>query len=165
MDKLNSITDKDYRMMIVGYAANKGYSKNTESFEYLISQSSFSEKTILIPEVSHDKIGDYYNQADAFIMTSIQEGQPVSAMEAACCGLPIFSTRCGGVEDYVDEDIGRIYNVTDVEGMARGLKDFLEENIVFDPEMIRNKVISKFGKKEFIKKFSEAFYGVMNEGN
>lgn len=100
---------------------------------------------------------DIYNKADAFIMTSIQEGQPVSVMEAACCGLPVFSTRCGGVEDYIDEKMGRIYNITDYSGMAQGLKEYLEGDIEFDPNYIRNVVISKFGKDAFIKNFTNAF--------
>jgi glycosyltransferase involved in cell wall biosynthesis len=106
-------------------------------------------------------IGKVFNRADAFVMTSIQEGQPVSAMEAACCGLPIFSTRCGGVEDYVDEKIGRIYNVTDYEGMAQGLKDFLEGKITFDSQYIRSQIVKQFGKKAFVANFTTAFDGVI----
>ena len=96
-------------------------------------------------------------------MTSIQEGQPVSAMEAACCGLPIFSTRCGGVEDYVDEKMGRIYSVVDCEGMTQGLKEYLEGDIEFDAHHIRQQVIEKFGNKAFVEKFTNAFHQVINE--
>lgn len=162
MNRLTKITTTDYRVMIVGYAANKGYSKAPEVFENKIMNSYFAEKVELIPEVPHSEIAGVYNRADAFIMTSIQEGQPVSAMEAACCGLPIFSTRCGGVEDYVTEEIGRIYNMMDVESFANGLKDFIEGRITFDSEIIRNKIISKFGKEAFVTKFTNVFNDVIS---
>ena len=94
-------------------------------------------------------------------MTSIQEGQPVSAMEAGCCGLPIFSTMCGGVEDYVTEDIGRIYPIMDCEGFAAGLKDFLEGKIQFDNRHIRETVVGKFGKRAFVENFTRVLQDVI----
>ena len=149
MNRLKEITEKPFKIIIVGYAANKGYSKDREGFESKVNASKFVDCVELIPEVPHDQIGGVLCRADAFVMTSIQEGQPVSAMEAACCGMPIFSTRCGGVEDYVDDKMGRIYAVTDVEGMATGLKEYLEGKIEFDSKYIRNKVVERFGSEAF----------------
>ena len=161
MNRLTEITEKDFCVMIVGYGANKGYSKNEEELEEKIYQSKFANKAELIPAVSHENMVDVFNQADAFVMTSIQEGQPVSAMEAACCGLPIFSTRCGGVEDYVDDAMGRIYDVSDVDGMANGLKGFLEGQILFDSMYIRKQIIAMFGREKFTREFANAFLKVI----
>lgn len=157
MDRLCEITVEAFNIMIVGYASNSGYSKDVEKFEEDIQKSKFYKNTSLIREIPHSEIQKVYNKADAFVMTSIQEGQPVSALEAACCGLPIFSTRCGGVEDYVDESIGRIYDVDDIEGFAQGLKEFIESSMVFNQEHIREKVVGLFGKKVFLSKFKEVF--------
>lgn len=162
MNRLTEITDSPFKVMIVGYGSNKGYSSNVEEFEEQIKNSKFADKAIMIPSVPHDQIGETLNKADAFIMTSIQEGQPVSAMEAACCGLPIFSTRCGGVEDYVDSKMGRIYDIIDCEGMAQGLKDYLEDKLTFDPEYIRNQVVNRFGRKAFVECFTNAFNKIIN---
>ena len=105
-----------------------------------------------------DEMNDMYNRADAFVMTSIQEGQPVSALEAACCGLPVFSTRCGGVEDYVGDDIGMIFDIADSEGMAQGLKCFLEGKKKYDSVVIRSKTIQRFGREgEEDRTFEKAF--------
>lgn len=163
MNRLTEITDCPFKVMIVGYGSNKGYSKNIDEFEDQIRTSKFADRAIMIPSVPHEEIGAVLNKADAFIMTSIQEGQPVSAMEAACCGLPIFSTRCGGVEDYVDENMGRIYSVCDSESMAQDLKDFLEGNLSFDPIYIRNRVVSRFGNERFVYNFSHAFHSVIEK--
>ena len=162
MEKLTEISLKDFRILIVGYGANKGYSKGIEEFENAIRNTTFADKTELIREVSHEKMNEYYNRADAFVMTSIQEGQPVSAMEAACCGLPVFSTRCGGIEDYIDNENGRIYNMNDVEAMAKGLCDYLSGSIVFDPLTVRRKVVEKYGKDSFSAIFCSAFSGIIN---
>ncbi len=162
MNRLTEITDRDFRVKIVGYASNKGYSKNAEVLEQKIRDSAFADKAELIPAVPHEQLQKVYQDSDVFVMTSIQEGQPVSAMEAACCGLPVFSTRCGGVEDYVDDTMGRIYAVTDAEGMAQGLKDYLEGRIRFDSEHIRKSVVERFGKDAFVQHFTEAFSSVID---
>ena len=157
MNRLTEITKIPFKVLIVGYGSDKGYSKKPEVLEQKVKNSKFADCAELIPEVSYNEMAYIYGRADAFIMTSIQEGQPVSALEAACCGLPIFSTMCGGVEDYVTEDIGRIYKVTDKESFAYGLKAYLEGRISFDSEHIRRQIINMFGKKVFVEKFSKAF--------
>lgn len=162
MNRLVSLTPVPFHVLIVGYASNKGYSEGVEAFEARIRSSAFADRAELIPEVPHDSISSVYHRADAFIMTSVQEGQPVSAMEAACCGLPVFSTRCGGVEDYVDDSIGRIYPVDDAEGMARGLCDYVEERISFDPEHIRRAVVDRFGREAFRRTFCAAFSEIID---
>lgn len=161
MDRLAQISDVPFKVMIVGYAANKGYSQDKEGFERAIMASAFADRTELIPEVPHDQLAACLHKADAFIMTSIQEGQPVSAIEAACCGLPVFSTRCGGVEDYVDDSMGRIFPVTEVEGFAEALLQFLKGELSFDSEHVRKHVIERFGKKEFVRLMTEVFTEVI----
>jgi len=161
MERLTKIADKPFKVLVAGYGANKGYAKNIDSLENKLRSSAFSDRLELIASVPRDRIASIYQRSDAFVMTSIQEGQPVSAMEAACCGLPIFSTKCGGVEDYVTDEIGRLYGITDSEGMAEGLNDFLNGEICFDPESIRNIVVNLFGRKAFTNKFTETFMSVI----
>ena len=160
MNHLTKITKIPFKVIVAGYGSNKGYSQNVEALEEKLKSSDFNDRLEMIRSVPRNELSDVYNRADCFVMTSIQEGQPVSALEAACCGLPVFSTRCGGVEDYVDEKIGRIYNITDYESFAQGLKQFLEEKIVFNKTYIRNTIINKFGKAAFIKNFVNYFESI-----
>lgn len=162
-NRLTEITEVPFKVMVVGYGSNKGYSKNSEELEEKIRNSKFFNRTEMIPEVQHDKIQEIYRRADVFVMTSIQEGMPVSALEAACCGLPIFSTMCGGVEDYVNDKIGRIYKIIESESFANGLKDYLEGKLCFDNQYIRDYVISKYGKKAFVKRMTRLFNDVIDE--
>lgn len=160
-NRLTEITTCPFKVMIVGYGANKGYSKNAELLENKLKLSKFAYCLELIPEVGRDKIHEVYGNADAFVMTSVQEGMPVSALEAGCCGLPIFSTMCGGVEDYVDDKIGRIYKIVDSESFAQGLRDYLEGKIVFDSEYIRNYIVERYGTEAFVENITEAFNSVL----
>lgn len=152
MEDLRNIATKPFRVIIAGYGANKGYSQGVDEFVKQVNDSAISDIVEMIPEVSRGEISALYNRADAFVMTSIQEGQPVAALEAASCGLPIFSTRCGGVEDYVDDSVGRIVGILEHEKLAGYLNDFLDGKLVFDGAHIHDVITSKYGKKEYIRK-------------
>ncbi len=162
-NRLTQITDVPFKVMVVGYNANKGYSQNAELLEKKLQNSLFSSHLELLPAVSRKDMPKVYARADAFVMTSIQEGMPVSALEAACCGLPIFSTMCGGVEDYVDDTMGRIFKIIDCESFAQSLKAYLEDQITFDAAHIRQQVINRFGKKAFTQNMASIFNSVIDK--
>lgn len=161
-NRLTQITDVPFKVKVVGYNANKGYSQNAEELEQKLKNSAFADKIQMIPAISRDEIHKVYGSADAFVMTSVQEGMPVSALEAGCCGLPIFSTMCGGVEDYVDDSIGRIFKIVDSESFAQSLKAYLEGDICFDREHIRQTIVGRFGKKAFTDNMAAVFNSVIN---
>ncbi len=157
MNRLTEIASKPFKVIIAGYGANKGYSQGVDEFIKKIENSRFYDRSEMIPSVSRDDISSLYNRADAFVMTSIQEGQPVAAIEATASGLPVFSTRCGGVEDYLDEKMGRIVPVLDYEALACHMNDFLDGKVTYDNKYIRDIVVSRFGREAFCRNFDSAF--------
>lgn len=162
MNILSETTGKDFRVIVAGYGANKGYIGDTDEFERKIKNTEFSDRLELIKEVARDELSKLYNRVDAFVLTSIQEGQPMVALEAACCGLPIFSTRCGGVEDYVTDEIGRIVDITDSQALAEYLLQFLDGDIIFDNRRIRERVVAKYGRDAFMSVIKAEFDRLIN---
>lgn len=165
MNELTRIADKPFKVIIAGYGANKGYSQGVDEFVKQISESLFADKAEMIPSVSREEIAALYNRADAFVMTSIQEGQPVAPLEAASCGLPIFSTRCGGVEDYADDKVGRIVGILDHKALAEHLNDFLNGKISFDSSYIHKVIEERYGVKAFTETFSRIVERVTESHN
>jgi glycosyltransferase involved in cell wall biosynthesis len=58
---------------------------------------------------------------DLAVLSSDNEGTPVSLIEAAAAGRPAVSTRVGGVADVVTPATGRVVAAGDSEGLARAI--------------------------------------------
>lgn len=52
--------------------------------------------------LSSDEMREFYNQADAYMVASVMDGTPNTALEAAACGVPIISNHIGNMPDLID---------------------------------------------------------------
>jgi glycosyltransferase involved in cell wall biosynthesis len=78
-----------------------------------------------------EDVAPFYAAFDAMILPSINEGTPVSAIEALAAGRPVVATRVGGVPDVVREgEDGFLVEAGDVEGLADRLA-----RLAADPEL------------------------------
>jgi glycosyltransferase involved in cell wall biosynthesis len=69
-----------------------------------------------------EEVAPYYAAFDAMILPSINEGTPVSAIEALAAGRPVVATRVGGVPDVVREgEDGFLVDPGDVDALAERL--------------------------------------------
>ena len=55
--------------------------------------------------LSRDDLRGFYQSLDVFVIPSQREGLGIVGLEAMACGTPVVSTRCGGPEDYVVDDV------------------------------------------------------------
>jgi glycosyltransferase involved in cell wall biosynthesis len=76
-------------------------------------------------------VAGYYRLFDAFVLPSVNEGTPVSAIEALASGTPVVATRVGGVPDVVTDGVdGYLVEPRDVEAAAERLAELAR-----DPEL------------------------------
>lgn len=57
-----------------------------------------------LPPLLPSEMPGFYDELDAFVISSHQEGLAIVGLEAMARGLPVISTRCGGPEEYVIDD-------------------------------------------------------------
>jgi glycosyltransferase involved in cell wall biosynthesis len=76
-------------------------------------------------------VAGYYRLFDSFVLPSVNEGTPVSAIEALASGTPVVATRVGGVPDVVRDGVdGFLVEPGDTEGAAETLAQ-----LAADPEL------------------------------
>jgi glycosyltransferase involved in cell wall biosynthesis len=69
-----------------------------------------------------EDVAGYYRLFDAFLLPSVNEGTPVSAIESLASGTPVVANRVGGVPDVVRDGVdGSLVEAGDIEGAAESL--------------------------------------------
>ena len=71
-----------------------------------------------------EDVAGYYRLFDAFLLPSVTEGTPVSAIEALASGTPVVANRVGGVPDVVRDGVdGYLVEPGDVDAAAGRLAE------------------------------------------
>jgi glycosyltransferase involved in cell wall biosynthesis len=70
-----------------------------------------------------DEVQAYLAASDIFFLPSRWESLPISIVEAFQRRLPVVATDTAGVEELVDETVGRLVPVGDVDGMVAALAE------------------------------------------
>jgi glycosyltransferase involved in cell wall biosynthesis len=70
-----------------------------------------------------DEIADWYAAFDAFLLTSLNEGSPVAAIEAQAAGVPVVATDAGGTRTVVEDgETGFVVPIGDLDAIADRLR-------------------------------------------
>ena len=104
-----------------------------------------------------ENIGDYLIQADAFVMTSLFEGLPISALEALSLGVPVLTTPAGGMVDLIENGInGFVSQDFSEESFVRIIDKFLSLSAE-EINIIKQNNINKFNAKYNISQCAENY--------
>jgi glycosyltransferase involved in cell wall biosynthesis len=99
----------------------------------------------------------YLNLNNIFVLTSIAEGLSLSILEAMASGLTVIATRHGGAEDVLSDKTGILVKIKDYQDIADKLIDIYNGNLQFDPNLIRNHIISICGSEVFSARLSSYY--------
>jgi phosphatidyl-myo-inositol dimannoside synthase len=99
-----------------------------------VQELGLDERVVFVGWVAHDDLADYYNTADVFVGPSIvgskgwQEAVGLVFVEALATGLPVISTRTGGIPDVVDDGItGFLVDPESPEQICERLRGLIDD--------------------------------------
>jgi len=107
-----------------------------------------------------------YPDLDVVCLTSLNEGTPVSLIEAMACGKPVVATNVGGVKDVVDEGkSGFLAPPGDVNCFADLLSGLLKNDAKRSAMGVygRNSVMAKFTKERLVKDTKGLYENLLKE--
>jgi glycosyltransferase involved in cell wall biosynthesis len=104
------------------------------SLEKLVAGLNLTDSVSFHGKIEHSKIQDFYDQYDIYINASNADNLPGVILEAFASGLPVISTRAGGIPYLVKDGVtGLLVDIGDSEALAeRVIK------LVKDPELALN---------------------------
>lgn len=99
------------RLLLAGEGPERG------KIEALIESHQLSDRIRLLG--LRKDVARLLRAADVFLLTSISEGIPLTVIEAMAAGVPVVSTRVGGVAEVIeDDDSGFLAGAGDDETLA-----------------------------------------------
>lgn len=104
-----------------------GRGPELEVLQQLISQNQLEEQVVLAGY--SDAVYDYYRAADAFVLSSKNEGFPNVAIEAMAFGLPLLSTEVPGVDEFLRDGKNGFLAEQTSDSVAQSMERFLETGV------------------------------------
>jgi glycosyltransferase involved in cell wall biosynthesis len=96
---------------------------------------------------TQDQILPWLQRATVAVLSSQNEGMPVSLMEAAACGLPMVATAVGGIPELVRDGVTGFLASPEPESFAQALRRVLE-----NPSLARS--MGAAGRTDAMTRFS-----------
>lgn len=83
--------------------------------------------------------------ADLFVLPSLAETQGAVLIEAMACGVPVLSTRVGGIPEIVGEESGTLVPASDPDKLRAALRSMLNQLGRYDGARIAQRAEERFG--------------------
>src|SRR4029077_13241054 len=97
-----------------------------------------------------EEVGRFYDAMDVLLLPSVNEGTPVSVIEALAAGRPAVATRVGGTPDVVRDGVdGFLVEVGDTDALAARLAE-----LAADPE--RRARMGEAGRARVLERYAVA---------
>ncbi len=93
---------------------------------------------------NRNEVKQILNESDLYLHTSKHETFGIVLIEAMSMGLPVVSTKSGGPEYFVTEDVGIIIASNTPEAIAEGIRSVIENKDQYISENIRKYVVNNF---------------------
>ncbi len=144
----------DFALTLVGGNANTG---TGAQFLEEVAALGLQQQVRFLGEVPWSEMPRLMAAADLFVLPSFSEGLPGVLLEAMACGLPLLSTRCGGPEEIVDLEVGRLVEVKDVEGLEQALDDMLNNYQRYDRSAIRRRAQEHYDYRRLAQRIHQVY--------
>lgn len=128
----------DWQLDIVGEG------KQRIEYQRLAADLKLGDAVVFHGARSRREVAEFMRRADVFVLSSLAETFSVPAAEAMACGTPVLSTRCGGPEEFIVEDVGVLVPAQDPDALFRGLDQMLDNLHLYSRQRI-----SRYARERF----------------
>ena len=130
--------------------------------EKKIELYNLSERVLLLGLQDRQNIFREMEKSDCFILLSKAETFGMAYVEAMATGLPVIATRCGGPEEFVNEQNGILVPINNSEAVVKAMIKMRDSAIKYDSRKISEYVIQKYSNNSIVTQLVEVYTKVGN---
>ncbi len=138
-----------------------GAGEEFESLKKQVEELGLKDQIILHGLKTPDQVSNLLSVADAFVLSSYAETFGIVLIEAMAKGLPVVATKCGGPEEFVNEECGLLIPTGDSEAMSNAMTTIYKEKDKYNPQAIRDYCYSNFSQDVIAKKIINIYNEVL----
>ena len=111
------------------------------------------------------EVARHMRESAVLVLPSRAETFGAVLIEALASGTPVVSTRSGGPEDIVTDELGRLVDYGDVEGLAEALLDVLASPSRFPPPKLREHVLARYSLAAITRSYERLFAEILGRSS
>jgi glycosyltransferase involved in cell wall biosynthesis len=141
------------------YLKIMGDGDDKKNLELLAKELKLENHVEFLGRIPRENTAPYYQEASAFVLSSLNEGMSNAMLEALASGLPIIATDTGGSKELVkEEENGFIIKMKNSVAIAEKL-----EKLITNPELARKmgeesrKIAENMSWEKVAKKYYELY--------
>ena len=105
-----------------------------------------------------------YADLDVVVLSSLNEGTPVSLIEAMACGTPVVSSNVGGVADVLRGGArGELVPAQDAQALAAGIEAALAPSARTRAAQVRDAIHEEYGAKRLCRQLEELYLRLLED--
>jgi glycosyltransferase involved in cell wall biosynthesis len=125
IDALARLSNRSWRLTCVGSLERDPAA--VETVRQRLRAGGLDDLVALAGEADAAGVNAYYDASDLFVLPTFHEGYGMAVAEAIAHGLPVISTRTGGIPELVGGEAGILVGAGDVSGLATTLSRVLAD--------------------------------------
>jgi len=133
------------RLLLVGGAAYRHTRLQEEELRGLADSLDLGDRVTFVGRKPHAEVARLMAESAVVVLPSRDESFGAVLVEALASGTPVVATRCGGPEDIVTDEVGRLVPPESPEALADALAEVLSEPVRYPPEDLRSFALERFG--------------------
>lgn len=131
--------------------------------ERLVSNNRLGDRVEIKGMLSRADTADVYAGCDCFVLPSSRETFGVVYVEAMAAGLPVIATRCGGPEDFVNDENGVLIDVDNQHQLEDAMNYMIGNIGRYDEDGIKAYVQSKFSPEVVAEQILELYAEILSD--
>ncbi len=150
------------RLLVVGGAFYRGYQKDEEEVRRLVDELGVRERVRFAGEARPAQVVAAMRASAVLVVPSRRETFSAVTAEALACGTPVVATRCGGPEEILTPETGRLARVEDPLDLAAAIEHVLDRRSTYDPRVLHQDVVARFGLAAIGRQIEAIYDEVLN---